>query len=332
MTATAPVPLAGSPVIEELALPFVFAADVAGTVATDFVADARTTIRERLRHHGAVLLRGFEVGGVDGFDAVVRAVSGTPLTYAERSSPRHSIKGQVYTSTDYPQEEEIFLHNENSYQATWPLTLFFYCLQPPQTLGATPLADVRRVYDAIDPAVRADFAQRGWMVVRNFTEAFGVPWQQAFGTEDRDEVAGYCARNGVEVEWTAAGLRTRARRAAVHRHPVTGAEVWFNHLTFFHVTTLSADVCAALREMVGEADLPTNTYYGDGEPIPDEVVAHLRDCYRAARRRFDWQRDDVLLVDNMRAAHGREPFTGKRRIAVAMAEPSTQPPNLPPTP
>lgn len=319
MTATSPAP-AG---VEELALPFVYTADRPGTPAIEFAAAERTDIREELHTHGAVLLRGFDLGGVDGFDAVVRAVSGAPLTYAERSSPRHAIKGQVYTSTDYPPEEEIFLHNENSYQATWPLTLFFCCLQPPETQGATPLADIRRVYDLIDPAVRADFADRGWLVVRNFTDAFGVPWQQAFGTEDRDKVAAYCAGNGVEVEWTRDGLRTRARRAAVHRHPVTGAQVWFNHLTFFHVTTLSADLCAALREMVGEEDLPTNTYYGDGEPIPDEVVAHLRDCYRAARRRFDWQRDDVLLVDNMLAAHGREPFTGKRKIAVAMAEPSS---------
>ncbi|MFL6119593.1 TauD/TfdA family dioxygenase [Actinophytocola sp.] len=314
--------------LDEELLPHVFTAGDPGTPATEFAAARRSAIRERLHTRGAVLLRGFDVGGVDGFDAVVRAVSGAPLTYAERSSPRHAIKGQVYTSTDYPPEEEIFLHNENSYQATWPLTLFFYCITPPLTRGATPLADTRQVYASIDPEIRADFAKRGWMVVRNFTDAFGVPWQQAFGTADRDEVAAYCARNGVEVEWTRDGLRTRARRAAVHTHPASGEPVWFNHLTFFHVTTLSADLCAALREMVGEEDLPTNTYYGDGEPIPDEVVAHLRERYRTAQRRFDWQRDDVLIVDNMLAAHAREPFTGPRKIAVAMAEPAGPPPRI----
>ena len=67
---------------------------------------------------------------------------------------------------------------------------------------------------------------------------------------------------------------------------------------------------------------PTNTYYGDGGAIPDEVTDHLRAVYRANSVRFDWQRDDVLIVDNMLTAHAREPFTGPRRIAVAMAEPS----------
>lgn len=304
------------------ALPFVLAADAPGTPVADVLPSARPLIRQRLLEHGAVLLRGFDVGGVDGFEGVVRAVSGEPLAYAERSSPRSTIKGQVYTSTDYPPAEEIFLHNENSYQADWPLTLFFSCVRPPDTLGATPLADTRRIHRSIDPAVREEFAARGWMVVRNFTDGFGVPWQQAFNTDDRAEVERYCARNGIEPQWTGEnGLRTLARRQAVHRHPVTGETVWFNHLAFFHVSTLAADVCAGLREMYDEEDLPTNTYYGDGAPIPDEVVAHLRACYRAEQRRFDWQLGDVLVVDNMLAAHGREPFTGPRKIAVAMAEP-----------
>src|SRR5687767_2549981 len=88
----------------------------------DVIAARREELRAALVEHGGLLLRGFDIGGVDGFDAVVRALAGEPLTYTERSSPRHSIKGKVYTSTDYPPEEEIFPHNENSYQAGWPLT------------------------------------------------------------------------------------------------------------------------------------------------------------------------------------------------------------------
>jgi alpha-ketoglutarate-dependent taurine dioxygenase len=303
-------------------LPYVVSAETVGTAVTEFLAVDRDKIRRLLHEYGAVLLRGFEIGGVDGFDRLVRVLSGTPLAYAERSSPRSTIKGRIYTSTDYPPTEEIFLHNENSYQASWPMTLFFHCVNPPDTRGATPLADTRRILRSIDPTVREEFTRRGWSVVRNFTDGFGVPWQQAFNTEDRAEVEAYCARNGVTAEWVGRdGLRTTARRKAVHEHPVTGETVWFNHLTFFHVTTLPEEDCAGLREMFDEADLPSNTYYGDGQGVPDDTMAHLRDCYRAAQRRFDWRPDDVLLVDNMLAAHGREPFTGPRQIAVAMAEP-----------
>ncbi|HEY0636290.1 MAG TPA: TauD/TfdA family dioxygenase [Pseudonocardiaceae bacterium] len=292
------------------------------------VGAAREELRAALTERGALLLRGFDVGGVDGFERVVRALSGAPLAYAERSSPRSTIKGRVYTSTDYPPAEEIFLHNENSYQATWPLTLYFHCVEPPHTLGATPLADVRALHAAIDPAVREEFAVRRWMVVRNFHPGFGTAWQEAFGTTDRGLVEEYCAERGIGVEWRpSGGLRTTAVRDAVHRHPVTGDAVWFNHATFFHVTTLAPDVRDGMRGLFADADLPTNTYYGDGEPVPDEVMDHLRAAYRATSTRFDYRRDDVLVVDNMRTAHGREPFTGPRRIAVAMAEPHVPAPS-----
>ncbi|MEU1879082.1 TauD/TfdA family dioxygenase [Streptosporangium sp. NPDC020072] len=281
-------------------------------------------IRDNLLVNGALLFRGFDVGGVEGFDEAVRAMSGTPLAYTERSSPRSVIKGNVYTSTDYPPDEEIFLHNENSYQAVWPMVLFFHCLQPPASLGATPLASTREVYASLDPSVREEFERRGWMVVRNYDDDFGMPWREAFNTCDRDEVTAYCRRNGVRAEWLDGGaLRTSAVRDAVHRHPVTGEPVWFNHATFFHVTTLPESVREGLLEVCGEERLPSNTYYGDGGPIPDEIMDHLRKCYRAASRRFDYEPDDLLVIDNMLTSHGREPYAGRRRIAVAMAEPSS---------
>ncbi|GAA4548797.1 TauD/TfdA family dioxygenase [Amycolatopsis samaneae] len=309
-------------------LPFVIERATADPALTEFLTTRRAAVREVLTHHGAVLLRSFDVEGTGEFERVVRALSGAPLDYTERSSPRTRLSGNVYTSTDYPPAEEIFLHNENSYQARWPRTLYFHCAEPPETGGATPLADIRRVHDAIDSRVRAEFARRRWMVVRNFHPGFGTRWDTAFGTADRDAVDEYCERNGLTTEWLdGGGLRTRAVRDAIHRHPVTGAPVWFNHVAFFHNTTQPEDVRDGLLELFDEANLPTNTYFGDGGRIPDEVVEHLRSCYRAARVRFDYHRGDVLVVDNMRAAHGREPFTGPRRVAVAMAEPSTADPS-----
>ncbi|OLF15553.1 TauD/TfdA family dioxygenase [Actinophytocola xanthii] len=88
--------------------------------------------------------------------------------------------------------------------------------------------------------------------------------------------------------WLGAGRRHRA----VHLHPETGEAVWFNGVL-------------------------TSPYFGDGEPVPGDVLAHLRDGYRAASRRFVPRRNDVLLVDNMLVAHGREPYTGRRVVAAA---------------
>jgi alpha-ketoglutarate-dependent taurine dioxygenase len=305
-----------------MSLPEIIESAGPGDTGPDAIGARREVIRKLLTSSGAVLLRGFGITGTDEFGAVVTQLSGSPLEYTERSSPRHAISDRIYTSTDYPPAEEIFLHTENSYQASWPLALYFYCVTPPDTLGATPLADTRQILAAVDPAVRAQFEARRWQVVRNFHRGFGPPWEHVFNTSDRDAVAEYCATRGIQLEWHSdGGLRTIAVRDAVHTHPVTGEQVWFNHATFFHASTQAPDVRKGLLELFDEDDLPTNTRFGDGGPIPDETVAHLRDCYRSARVRFDWEKGDIMMVDNMLCAHGREPFTGPRKIAVAMAEP-----------
>ncbi|HZZ51320.1 MAG TPA: TauD/TfdA family dioxygenase [Pseudonocardia sp.] len=293
--------------------------------AARMLAEDRNEVRDLLTAHGAVLLRGFEVGGVEGFEASVRALAGEPLTYTEQSTPRTRIQGNVYTSTEYPAHAEIPLHNEMSYQAVWPLTLFFHCQQPAETQGATPLSSIREVYRLVDPDVRKEFERRGWMVIRNYGDDIGLRWWTVFNTSDKAEVERLCAAGGVQPEWLGDdGLRTRAVRKVVHEHPVTGDPVWFNHIVLFHESSLEPSLREGLVDIYGADGLPNNTYYGDGAAIPDDVVDHLRACYRAASTRFDYEFDDLLVVDNMAVAHGREPFTGPRKIAVAMAEPSNQ--------
>ncbi|HEV2637117.1 MAG TPA: TauD/TfdA family dioxygenase [Actinocrinis sp.] len=307
-----------------LALPAVIEPD-GGETILEAIGAQRARIRELIGSAGAVLFRGFEVGGPAGLNTVVEALSGPPLDYTERSSPRTNLSGKVFTSTDYPETEEIFLHNECSYQAHWPLKVYFYCVEPSLTQGATPFADVRRVYENIAPEVVEEFVRRKWMYVRTFGD-MGGGWQYFYDTEDRSQVERYCAAQGIEVEWIGkTGLRTKAVREPIHKHPVTGESVWFNHATFFHVNTLPAVYREEMLDMFGEDGLPTNTYYGDGGRIPDDVTKHLREAYLAARLRFDWQREDLVVVDNMLTAHGREPYTGPRRIAIAMAEASDAP-------
>jgi alpha-ketoglutarate-dependent taurine dioxygenase len=99
--------------------------------------------------------------------------------------------------------------------------------------------------------------------------------------------------------------------------------VWFNHVAFWHVSSLEPQVREATLETFPVEDLPYNTYYGDGEPIEDEVVRQLREAYRAETVAFPWQRGDLLMIDNILVAHGRSPFTGARKVLAAMGEPTS---------
>ena len=46
------------------------------------------------------------------------------------------------------------------------------------------------------------------------------------------------------------------------------------------------------------------------------------EVYETNTVRQPWQAGDVMLVDNVRTAHSREPFEGPREVLVAMADPA----------
>jgi alpha-ketoglutarate-dependent taurine dioxygenase len=289
----------------------------------DWVSAHREQVESLLLEHGGLLFRGFGVSESDVLQRVVTAASLTPLEYVERSSPRSPIAGRVYTSTEHPADQSIFLHNEQSYNAVFPLRILFACAIPALEGGATPLANVREVYTRLDPALRAPFEAQGYLYVRNFRQGMGLSWQEAFQIDSREEVEAYCARHDIEYEWRGEDhLRTHQRRRAVARHPRTGVPCWFNHATFFHPSTLDPAVEAALVAAYGDGEnLPNATFYGDGTPIGRDVMEALRAAYAASTVRFDWETGDLLLLDNMMTAHGRDPFRGQRRIMTVMAEP-----------
>jgi len=282
----------------------------------------RDFLETEMLRRGGILFRDFNIAVPADFRQFVGTVAGELLEYRERSSPRTQVGGNVYTSTDYPAAKSINLHNENSYQDTWPAKIFFCCETPALTGGETPIADCRKVLARLGHATRERFSQKKWMYVRNYGDGFGLSWQSVFQTEDPAEVERHCREHDVEVEWREGGrLRTRAVRPAISRHPQTHELTWFNHAVFFHVTSLEAGMRAALLEVFAEDELPSNTFYGDGSPIEAEVLEEVREAYRQETVAFEWRERDVLMLDNMLVAHSRRPFTGQRRVLVAMAQP-----------
>jgi alpha-ketoglutarate-dependent taurine dioxygenase len=310
---------------ESRTLPLVIEPLIESVDLSAWGANNKELIEARLADHGAILFRGFKVREAAAFENFVRSVAGELLEYRERSSPRHQVNGNVYTSTDYPASQSIFMHNENSYQRAWPMRLFFFCETAPERGGQTPIADVRKVLGRISLAVRERFQQKKVMYMRNYEDGLGLSWQTVFQSDDRDAVEAYCRKTGISFEWKRdRALRTRQVGQAIVSHPRTGEAVWFNHAAFFHVSTLDPVVGESLLDALGEENLPNNTYYGDGAPIEAAALDEIREAYRRESVSFPWRQGDILMLDNMLVAHGRAPYAGPRRILVAMAQPFTR--------
>ncbi|MGW5867319.1 AMP-binding protein [Streptomyces sp. NPDC055239] len=279
-------------------------------------------------HGGFVLYRETGADSPEGFRKVLDLLGSAPLPYEERSSDRREVAPSLYTSTEHPADQPIKLHTEHSYAQSWPLRLTFCCIRPADSGGETSVADLSEITQRLRPETVARFRDEGVRYVRNFGGGLGLEWPTVFGTDDREEVEEYCRRHDIAYEWRGDDrLRTTFWRPALRTHPYTGREVWFNHAYFFSPNSLDPALRAELLDHCDADDLPFRTLYGGGQEIEDPVIEELGRAYNATLRKVRWQRGDVLIVDNMSAAHGRMPYQGRREVLVAMSHGHTTGPN-----
>ena len=295
------------------------------TVADDpvgWAAEHRDALRAAVTEHGALLVRGLGLWDRAQVGAVFRRLADELMTEREAFAPRERHPEGTYSSTAWPANQPMCMHHELSYTLDVPGLMLFACLTAPPEGGATALADGPTVLEALPAGLVERFEREGWLLTRSYNDEIGASFAEAFGTEDRAAVDRYCRANMIETAWQAdGGLRTRQRRPAVVRHPVTGRRCWFNQIAFLSKWTLDPDVRDYLVEVYGDDALPFDTRFGNGDPIGEDVVALLNEVYEAHTVREPWQPGDLLLVDNIRTAHSREPYTGPRKVLVGMADP-----------
>ena len=289
--------------------------------APSWAAEHRDALRAVVAEHGSVLVRGLGLRDAAEIAAVYARLATGLMTEKEAFAPRRTYSDGVYSSSKWPSNQPMCMHHELSYTLEFPGLMLFACLRAPTDGGATAVADSPTVLDALPTELIERFEREGWLLTRNYNDEIGASFAEAFGTEDRGAVESYCRANAIEFHWQPdGGLRTRQRRRTVVRHPVTGQRCWFNQIAFLNEWTIDPEVREYLVDVYGPDGLPFNTRFGNGDPIGEDVVALLNRVYEANTAREPWQAGDLMLVDNVRTAHSREPFEGPREVLVAMAD------------
>ncbi|NMO55195.1 TauD/TfdA family dioxygenase [Actinoplanes sp. TBRC 11911] len=300
--------------------PPVLRAEAAGDAAS-WVTEHRGALRAVVAEHGSVLVRGLALATPAETGDVFRRLATGLMTEREAFAARQIHADGVYSSSTWPPNQPMCMHHELTYLLEFPSLMLFACLSAPTTGGATAVADGPAVLDALPADLIERFAREGWLLTRSYNDEIGASLAEAFGTEDRAAIERYCRANAIEFEWQpGGGLRTRQRRSALVRHPITGSRCWFNQIAFLNEWTIAAEVREYLVDVYGAEGLPFNTRFGDGDPIGADVVQLLNEAYEANTVREPWQAGDLLLVDNIRTAHSREAFEGPREVLVAMAD------------
>ena len=293
-----------------------------GGDAASWAAAHRNKLRTMVAVHGSVLVHGLGLHDTAQTGAVFRRLAASLMPEREAFAPRLSYPGGVYSATPWPPNQQMCMHHELSYTLEFPGLMMFACLTAPASGGATTVSDSPTVLGALPAGLVQRFEREGWMLVRNYNEDFGASVEQAFGTADRGEIERYCRANATEFQWQPDGtLRTWQRRSAVVRHPVTRQRCWFNQIAFLNERTMDPEVRDYLADLYGEDGLPFTTRFGNGDPIGEDIVELLNQTYEGCTKREPWQVGDLLLVDNVRTAHSREPYEGVREVLAGLADP-----------
>ena len=308
-------------------LPLVICPTTAGADVETLIRwcrDHSEELEAAILKHGAVLFRGYGVGSHDRLVQFRDAIVKKSLDYVDGNSPRTKLENRIYTTTEYPQDQEISMHNELFYSSSWPKRLYLCCVTAAETGGETPIADCRRIVKALRPETAEAFSRQRVRYVRNLHDGVGVgpSWQDTFETEDRGEVESFCNAGKIDFRWKEdGGLWLSQLGHGITTHPTTGEKIWFNQVDQFHPTNLPPEVCEYLTfEYEGqEEDLPMWSCFEDGTHIPLDVYEEIRRVNRAESVYAPWEAGDLAVVDNMMCMHGRNHFTGPRKILITMA-------------
>src|SRR5205809_2319320 len=196
--------------------------------AARWAADYRNALRTLVAERGALLVRGLGLRDVAEIDAVFRQL-GNLMTETEAFAPRQRYAQGVYSASKWPPNQQMCMHHELSYSLEPPGLMLFACLVQATDGGATPVADSPTVLNALPADLVERFERLGWLLIRNYNNDIGASFADAFGTDDRRAIEGYCRAHSIRFEWREGGaLRTWQRRSAVLRHPPTAQRCWFN--------------------------------------------------------------------------------------------------------
>jgi TfdA family taurine catabolism dioxygenase TauD len=302
-------------------LPLILEPAIPDVDLADWVRNNRAQLDQKLYKHGGFLYRGFKLETAEDFERVAAAIC-TELYADYGDLPKGDAKCKVYTSTWYPDDKAILYHQESSHFTNWPRKINFFSVTVAKEGGCSPVVDCRLVYRGLDPKVRDLFEQKGLKYIRNFSPGVDVPWQTFFHTNDKEVVNEHCRKVGLGFEWTHSGecLRLEQHCRAVAVHYATKEKIFFNQIQLHHTCCLDPDTRASLLSMLEEEDLPRQVYFGDGSEIPPAVMDHVGETYEKYAVRFQWQKGDMVTLDNMLVAHARDPFVGPRKILVALGD------------
>jgi hypothetical protein len=270
------------------------------------IEDGADAIWAMLRKAGAVIVKR-AAASPDGFTAITEQFATRFRIHQDPGRPRYG--GDDTTQGVATGGGFIDLHAERAYLPAPPELLFFWCLTPSSSGGATTVCDGAALLEALP----SDDGQRWSAMTLIWRTRLERPmWQRMWRTDDPDHAL---ARLGEEIARDGATSRSRCAidgdaLTIAYQAPALDTG-WIGHRRSF------ANYLLLHRH---EPDGPQATQ-ADGTPVPTDLLDRAAAAAETHTVDILWHAGDLAIIDNTRYLHGRRAFTGgDRRILVRMGD------------
>ena len=245
------------------------------------------------------------------------------INYKHGLNARNRISHSFFSYvTSWSQKEEILPHNELSHHTEFPKYVCFMCKQPAQHGGETTIYDCEQAFKNLSSTCQQEIRGRNVVFVRKHVEQrdheeYDSSWQDISARSSQDAIA----------HWENLGYTCLLYQEDYKGTPINVLETQLERPFVYHYqgrTCLNASVVGAAaywyRQVMGDKKPQISLQWSDRKPLPEKLLHEMEEAVKLARIfYFDrWRENDLLILDNLRVAHGRLPFLGDRLVGILM--------------
>lgn len=284
-----------------------------------WIRESRATLDRQVRDAGTVFFRGFPLATDQDFDRFILAFDYPNFRYEDSLSNAVRLvrTERVFTANEAPPDVTICLHHEMAQTPVYPSRLFFFCEQPAEHGGATPLCRSDVLFEKLlveFPEFVADCETKGLLYTNIMpaendpTSGMGRSWQSTLRAETRDGAEQRLQDLEYSWEWLPDGcLRSTTPVLPAVMEVEPGRKTFFNQLI------------AAFHGWKDIRNDPTKAItFGDGSALNLETMDRVAAIAEELTFDVPWQKGDVALIDNRVVMHGRRTFSGTRKVLASL--------------
>jgi len=295
-------------------------------------------VNERLRTQGYGFFRG---GGLTDSKKLKELQN----TFFEHDVYDYIKHGGIYSKTRKDRVENVYEfvnvstkfwdmppHNDLSYRPSMVGRVVIAQYLPADEGGCTPFCDMRLIWIELMDKFRnlmIELHKYGLLYTKNLPDkdnteksnlwmnTSDIPtWQSNYPNMTKQQIKERLEQNGETVEWQKDGTLRQTWHIGAYRHdPVTGERFFCNQLLGFDARNFW-QWPGRIFDGLPYLDCPTHVRIGNGRDITDEEYVGVLEIHKRYLIRTPWEAGDVVVFDNMRMAHGRDPYKGERHLAI----------------